>query len=105
MTYGSVLGHAGTDPLDVDTLGGPLDVWTEMEVARRFATRFADRFRLMAFAPTLAELDLSDNEITDAGAEVLCLVLHGVRLRLRGNRVTPAGAERLRRRFGEQLEL
>ena len=58
--------------------------------------------------PILAEravLDLSDYQITDAGADALGTMFDGVRLRLRGNRITPAGADRLRRRFGEFVEV
>ncbi|HET6574610.1 MAG TPA: TIGR02996 domain-containing protein, partial [Fimbriiglobus sp.] len=103
---------ANRDPLDIYFLAVAqnlnalrvLDV-SENNLTDDWATRFAHRFRLMAFRRALAEMDLSDNEITDTGADVLCLVLQGVRLRLRGNRITSAAAERLRRRFGERVEV
>ncbi len=103
---------AKRDPLDVNLLTNArhLNALRVLDVSENFLTddwvaRFADRFRLMAFARVLEAMDLSDNEITDAGAEVLCMVLQGVRLRLRGNPITPAGADRLRRRFGDALEV
>jgi uncharacterized protein (TIGR02996 family) len=103
---------ANRDPLDIYFLAVAqhlnalrvLDV-SENNLTDDWAARFAQRFRLMAFRHALAEMALSDNEITDAGADALCLVLQGVRLRLRGNRITSAAAERLRRRFGERVEV
>lgn len=77
--------------------GGVTDEWV---------VRFAAGFAGAAFADTLTELDLSRNEITDAGAHTLSTARgldRLVRLVLTGNRITPDGARALRRRFGNQV--
>jgi uncharacterized protein (TIGR02996 family) len=67
---------------------------------------FARRFRRASFARTLTVLDLSDNQVTDAGAAALAAAgLDGARLILRRNRITPEGADQLRRRLGELVEV
>jgi uncharacterized protein (TIGR02996 family) len=70
--------------------------------------RFAAQLPRTAFSATLAELDLSRNRITDAGAHTLATArgldqLHT--LDLRANRITESGLTLLRRRFGERLEV
>jgi uncharacterized protein (TIGR02996 family) len=119
-------GLLGTAPLTpaspwTRAAGAPLDIYLLTESRKLTALRelnvsandltddwvvaFVRRFRRSAFTRTLAVLDLSDNQITDAGADALSAMFDGVRLRLRGNRITPAGADRLRRRFGEFVEV
>jgi uncharacterized protein (TIGR02996 family) len=104
------------DPLDIYFLAVAqhlnalrvLDV-SENDLTDDWVVRFAARSRLMAFVRTraLEVLDLSDNALTDAAAEALAAAPGSlnVRLRLRGNRITPAGAARLRRRFGGTVEV
>jgi uncharacterized protein (TIGR02996 family) len=67
---------------------------------------FAPRFKDAVFVRTLVELDLSGNQITDAGAFTLYSAprLDGLRLlKLTGNRVTPGMVPILRRRFGDRV--
>lgn len=73
-----------------------------------FVVRFVSLFPHGSFAPGLQELDLSDNPITDAGANTLAAArgFDGLkRLRLANTRITDAGAERLHRRYGSVVEL
>jgi uncharacterized protein (TIGR02996 family) len=120
-----LLGSAPLTPASLwtkrDAAGDPLDIYLLTESRKLTALRelnvsaneltddwvlaFTRRFRRASFTRTLAVLDLSDNQITDAGADALGTTFDGVRLRLRGNRITPAGADRLRRRFGEFVEV
>ncbi len=102
------------DPLDIYwlTIARNLNALRALDVSENDLTddwvaRFAHRFRLMAFAGALRVLDLSDNQLTDRAAEVLAETpgFEAVRLRLRGNRITPAGAARLRGRYGEAVEV
>ncbi|HVK17554.1 MAG TPA: TIGR02996 domain-containing protein [Fimbriiglobus sp.] len=105
---------ANRDPMDIAILAlaqhlnalQVLDV-SDNDLTDDWMVRFAERLHLMAFARVLSVLDLSDNVLTDAGADVLASSLGflSVRLRLRGNRLTAAGADRLRRRFGGMVEL
>jgi uncharacterized protein (TIGR02996 family) len=67
---------------------------------------FVSNFPAATFAGTLAELDLSDNQVTDAGAHTLAAGRGFDRLErlvLTGNRITPAGVARLRVRFGDRV--
>jgi uncharacterized protein (TIGR02996 family) len=71
-----------------------------------WVVRFVSLFPASAFAGSLVELDLSDNEVTDAGANTLAAG-RGLdrlgRLALTRNWITSAGVERLRVRFGDRV--
>lgn len=74
----------------------------------RFVVRLTARFPDAPFAPALRELDLSKNEVTDAGANALATGRGLDRLELLnlgGNRVTAIGAAPLRARFADRVSL
>jgi uncharacterized protein (TIGR02996 family) len=101
-------------PYDINLLTGSrkltglriLDL-SDNHLADDWVLAFVRRFRRASFARTLAELNLSDNQLSDATAATLAAApgFDGVWLDLRGNRITPAGAERLRERFGERVKV
>ena len=73
-----------------------------------WVVRFAHVLPTASLGRSLTELDLSNNAITDAGANSLAAGrgLDGLeRVRLGGNRIGPAGIEMLRRRFGPAVEV
>jgi uncharacterized protein (TIGR02996 family) len=100
------------DPLDIHLLTHSrrltglrtLDV-SDNGLSDDWVTCFTTRFPRAAFAGSLAALDLSDNQLTDDAADALVSAerLDHVRLLLAGNRITPAGAARLRAHFGDRV--
>jgi len=80
---------------------------SENAISDAWLVRFVAQLPTASFAPTLESLDLSSNfRITDAGANVLATAdgLEGLKkLRIRDTRITPAGRNLLKRRFGSRL--
>jgi uncharacterized protein (TIGR02996 family) len=73
-----------------------------------WVVRFVHVLPTVSFGRSLTELDLSNNAITDAGANTLAAGrgLEGlVSLRLTGNRIGPDGQAMLRHRFGPLVQL
>ncbi len=83
-------------------------ILSQLNLNDEWVVGFVSQFTKMAFAASLRELDLSRNQVSDAGAHTLAAA-RGLdqfqRLDLRDNRVTTSGSAMLRRRFGDRVEL